>query len=113
MAINTKACKAKGRRLQNRLRDLLREAFPQLEEDDVKSQTMGMSGEDIVMSPLAKRKIRYSFECKNKERLDLWPSLAQAEENCGDRTPVLVFKKNHSKTYAVIELDHFMDLIQE
>ena len=113
MAINTKACKAKGRRLQNRLRDLLREAFPQLEEDDIKSQTMGMSGEDIVMSPLAKRKIIYSFECKNKERLDLWPSLAQAEENCEDRTPVLVFKRNHSKTYVAFELEHFINLIQE
>jgi len=113
MAINTRGCKAEGRRLQNRLRDSLREAFPMLEEDDVKSQTMWMAGEDIVMSPLAKRKIRYSFECKNKERLDLWPSLAQAEENCQDRAPVLVFKKNHSKTYAVIELDHFIGLIKE
>ena len=113
MGISIRACKAKGRRLQNRVRDLLREAFPKLEEDDVKSQTMGMSGEDIVMSPLAKRKIKYSFECKNKEPLDLWASLVQAEENCEDRTPVLVFKKNHSKTYVAFELDHFISLIQE
>ena len=35
---------------------------------------MGMSGEDIVLSPAAKKAIRYSFECKNQERLNLWKS---------------------------------------
>ena len=49
---------------------------------------MGMSGEDIVLSPAAKRVIKYSFECKNQERLNLWKSLEQADSNCGDREPV-------------------------
>ena len=50
--MNPRSSKAKGRRLQNALRDLLRIAFPSLEEDDIKGQTMGMPGEDIVLSPL-------------------------------------------------------------
>jgi hypothetical protein len=83
-----------------------------LEEDDIKSQTMGMTGEDIVLSPLAQKTIPYSFECKNKERLDLWKSLLQAEENCNGRSPVLVIKRNRSKTYAILELDKFMELIK-
>ena len=33
--MNPRSSKAKGRRLQNKLRDLLREAFPKLEEDDI------------------------------------------------------------------------------
>ena len=111
--MSTKSAKAKGRRLQNLTRDLLRDAFSSLEEDDIKSQTMGMPGEDIVLSPAARKIIKYSFECKNKERLDLWKSLEQAEENSEDRTPVLVIKRNRSKTYAVIEIDHFIDLIKE
>jgi len=74
---------------------------------------MGMSGEDIVLSPAAKRVIRYSFECKNQERLNLWSSLEQAESNCEDRNPVLVFKRNRSKTYIAIEFDHFIELIDE
>ena len=113
MNMSAKSAKAKGRRLQNMLRDILRETFPQLEEDDIKSQTMGMCGEDIVLSPAARKVIKYSFECKNVERLDLWRSLAQAEENSADRAPVLVMKRNHSKTYAVIELDNFINLIKE
>ena len=72
-----------------------------------------MSGEDIVLSPAAKKAIRYSFECKNQERLNLWKSLEQAESNCEDRTPVLVFKRNRSKTYVALEFDHFIELIKE
>ena len=67
-----RASKAKGRRLQNLLRDKLRTAMPGLEEDDIQSQTMGMTGEDIVLSPAARKKIPYSFECKNQEKLFLY-----------------------------------------
>ena len=118
--MNIKSAKAKGRNLQNLVRDKLRKIFveewklfPKLENDDIKSQTMGMGGEDIVLSPTAKKLIPYSFECKNTERLNLWGSLQQCQDNCEDRTPVLVFKKNRSKVYAVIEFDEFLKLIRE
>ena len=102
--------KAKGRRLQNYMRDLLRKMFPILEEDDIKSQIMGMGGEDIVLSPAAK-KIPYSFECKNVEKLNIWSAIEQASKNCEDRQPVVVIKRNRTKTYAVVEVNHFIDLI--
>jgi hypothetical protein len=111
--MNPRSSKAKGRRLQNALRDVLRKAFPSLEEDDIKSQTMGMTGEDIVLSPAAKKKIPYSFECKNVERLNIWDSLEQAESNCEDRCPVLVFTKNRKATYAAIPIDNLIRLIKE
>ena len=95
------------------MRDLLREMYPSLHEDDIKSQTMGMPGEDIVLSPAARKQIPYSFECKNKERLDLWKSLEQAEENCNGRAPILVIKRNRSGVYAVLQLNTFFDLIGE
>ena len=93
------------------MRDTLRELYPNLHEDDIKSQTMGMSGEDIVLSPAAREVIPYSFECKNKERLDLWKSLEQALTNSNGRRPVLIIKRNRSRVYAVIEYDAFLDLI--
>lgn len=105
--------KNKGRKLQNFVRDMLHDTFPTLHKDDIKSQTMGMPGEDIVLSPAARDIIPYSFECKNVERLDLWGSLAQAETNSEDRKPVLVIKRNRSKIYAIIELDTFLDLVGE
>ena len=54
-----RSSKAKGRKLQNMMRDALRDAFPLLEEDDIKSQTMGMTGEDIVLSPAARKSIPF------------------------------------------------------
>ena len=110
--MNVRSSKAKGRRLQNKLRDILRKVFPSLEEDDIKSQTMGMTGEDIVMSPAAKKKIPYSFECKNVERLNIWQAIEQAESNCEDRTAVVVIKRNRTDTYAVLNLDKFIKLIR-
>ena len=113
--MNIKSAKAKGRNLQNLVRDKLRSIFvgKVLEEDDIKSQTMGMSGEDIVLTPSAKKVIPYSFECKNTERLNLWKSLEQCESNCEDRNPVLVIKRNRSEVYAIIKFDKFLNLIEE
>lgn len=111
--MNTKSSKAKGRKLQNDVRDLLREAYPSLLDDDIKSQTMGMAGEDIVLSPAAQSKILYSFECKNVEKLSIWNAIDQAETNCGERVPVVVFKKNRRKAYVAFKLDHFIEMVKE
>ena len=111
--------KAKGRRLQNYVRDALRKVFiddcgliPRLEEDDIKSQTMGMTGEDIVLSPRARKLIPYSFECKNVERLQFWSTVEQAESNIKDNTfAAIVVKKNRREPYVAVSLDHFLELI--
>ena len=111
---NPKYSKAKGRKLQNLLRDLLRVAFPSLEEDDVKSQTMGMSGEDIVLSPAARKLIPYSFECKNVERLQFWSSVEQCEANCKENiSPAVVVKKNRKDPMVAIPLNVFLGLVRE
>ena len=111
--MKTRSAKAKGRRLQNKIRDLLLEEFNELEPDDIRVAIMGETGEDIKLSPAARKQIPYSFECKNQEKLNIWSSLEQAEENSGDYPPVLIFKRNRSKTYVTIELEEFMKLIDD
>ena len=112
--MKTSSCKAKGRRLQDEVRVKLLQLFKgKLEPDDITVAIMGESGTDIKMSPLAKRIIPYSIECKNQEKLQIWSALSQAEDNCKDGTdPVLVFKRNRSKTYAVVELDTLLKIIK-
>ena len=111
--MKTRSAKNKGKRLQNTVRDILLETFKEdLEPDDVKSAVMGDSGEDIQLSPAARKIIPYSIECKNQEKLNIWSALEQAEENSKESTPVLIFKRNRSKTYAVIEFKEFVDLIK-
>ena len=112
--MKTSSGKAKGRRLQNKVRDVLLEHFSdKLEPDDIRTAIMGETGEDIKLSPAARRLIPYSFECKNQEKLNIWSSLEQAKENSGDYPPVLIFKRNRSKTYVTVELEEFMKLIDD
>ena len=111
MSKTGRASKAKGRRLQNLLRDLLREKFPQLEDDDIKSATMGIGGEDIVLSPAARKVLNYSFECKNVERLQFWKAIEQAEENSNGSIPVIVVKKNGKSPFIAMPLNNWLDLI--
>ena len=111
--MKTRSAKAKGRRLQNKIRDLLLEEFKELEPDDIRTAIMGETGEDIKLSPAARRKIPYSFECKNQEKINIWESLNQAEANSGDYPPVLIFKRNRSKTYVTLELEDFLKLIND
>jgi hypothetical protein len=111
--MKTRSAKNKGKRLQNSVRDILFETFKEdLEPDDVKSAVMGDSGEDIQLSPAARKLIPYSIECKNQEKLNIWSALEQAEDNSKESTPVLIFKRNRSKTYAVIEFKEFVELIK-
>ena len=108
-----RSAKNKGKRLQNQVRDLILEKFQQLEEDDVRSTTMGDSGEDVLLSPFARRLFPFSIECKNQEKLNIWSSLEQAENNSGSHTPLLIFKRNRTKTYAVLEFDKLLKLLNE
>ena len=108
-----KSSKAKGRRLQNYVRDRLRAIFSSLEEDDIKSQTMGVTGEDIVLSPAARKLIPYSIECKNVERLNIWQSLKQAESNVHNGCdPALIIKRNQTEPYIVLPLEVWISIIQ-
>ena len=111
--MKTRSAKAKGRRLQNKIRDLLLEEFKELEPDDIRTAIMGETGEDIKLSPAARKLIPYSFECKNQEKINIWESLKQAEENSGDYPPVLIFKRNRSKTYVTLDLEEFLKIIKK
>tara|TARA_R110000751_G_scaffold34939_1_gene86312 strand:- start:168 stop:554 length:387 start_codon:yes stop_codon:yes gene_type:complete len=113
MAKSARSSKAKGRRLQNYVRDILRDVYPQLHPDDIKSQTMGMSGEDIVRSPAAKEVCAFSFECKNVERLQIWRAIEQCEANKPDcSAPAIVFKKNGKQPYVALPFTVFCDMLQ-
>ena len=110
MAKNPRSSKAKGRRLQNLVRDKLRDIYlPELHEDDIKSQTMGMTGEDIVLSPAAREVCSFSFECKNVERLQMWRAIDQCESNNqNNNAPAIVFKKNGKLPYVAIPFQELL-----
>ena len=108
--MKTRSAKNKGKRLQNSVRDILLETFTQLEEDDIKSTTMGESGEDIQLSPAARKLIPYAIECKNQESLNVWKSYEQAQQNSGNYEPIVVIKRNNVKPLVLVDADYFVEL---
>lgn len=106
------SAKAKGRRLQQLIAADLLKMFPQLDEDDVKSTSMGAGGEDVLLSSSARRLIPFSFEAKNQERLNVWSAVEQARANAPtDTDPVVVMKRNKEKAHVVVSWDCFKCLI--
>jgi hypothetical protein len=69
--MKTRSAKNKGKRLQNDVRDLILETFTELEPDDVRSTTMGDSGEDILLSPAARKLFPFATEKKKGMRRKL------------------------------------------
>lgn len=105
------SCKGKGRRLQQRVVASILERFPRLSSDDVRSTSMGAQGEDVQLSAAGRDCVPLSIECKCVERLNVWACLEQAAKNTPDgAAPCLIFSKNRSPTYAVVEWDVLLDL---
>lgn len=106
------SAKAKGRTFQQQLMRTLLSKFPQLEKDDITSRSMGAGGEDLLLSPAARKLIPYSFECKSLARFVGHNYIEQAVTNTPTgRTPVAVVKANHKKPVVIIYLDDFMELL--
>ena len=111
--MKTQSAKAKGRKLQQMVRDLILETFSELEPDDVRSTSMGAGGEDLQLSPAARKKFPYSVECKNVEKLNVWGAYEQAAANSGKHEPLLVMKKNRKKPLVVLDLEAFIELLKD
>ena len=107
--MKTQSAKAKGRRLQQWIRDVLIEKL-NIHPEDIESRSMGAGGEDVIMARAARQKFPYSIECKNQEKINIWSAYEQAAQNSGDYTPLVVLKRNRSKPLILIDAETFIDL---
>lgn len=110
--MKTSSAKAKGRRLQQWVRDLLIEELD-VHPEDIESRSMGASGEDLIMARAAREKFPYSIECKNQEALNVWKAYEQSKSNCGNYEPILVIKRNGVKPLVVIDAEFFVKMHDE
>jgi len=110
--MKTSSAKAKGRRLQKWVADRLGEALKdEIEAGDVQPAVMGQGGRDIKLSPAGEAACPLDVECKNRERLNIWAALEQAEANAAaGRIPAVVFKRNRSETYIALAFGDFLKL---
>ena len=112
--MKTQSAKAKGRRLQQWVCDvLLRMAGRKLEPDDITSRSMGASGEDVLLSPAARRLFPVSIECKNIAKFAGYKLYDQAVENCPKRSePIVVVKANYRKPLVLVDAEYFFKQVK-
>lgn len=103
--------KAKGRKGQQDVRDMLLGLFEELEFDDIRSTSMGASGADLLLSPAAKRLFPYEVEVKRKKKIGAARFMEQAKEH-GGLEPVAFFREDRGVWYTVLTAEHFLDMIK-
>ena len=110
--MKTSSAKAKGRKLQQWMRNLLIEKL-EVHPEDIESRSMGAGGEDLIMARAAREKFPLSVECKNQEKVNVWEAYKQAEDNSKDYEPVVVIKRNNSKPLVVIDAEYFVSIFKK
>ena len=110
--MKTQSAKAKGRKLQKWRRELLIEKLD-IHPEDIESRSMGAGGEDLIMARAAREKFPMSVECKNQEKVNIWESYKQAEENSKDYEPVVVIKRNNSKPLVLVDAEYFVSMFKK
>lgn len=106
--MKTASCKAKGRVLQNLVREDLIAALG-LDPKLIRCALMGEGGVDIKD---VSGKLPIAIECKNVEKLNIHDALLQAAKNTVDGLQAcVVFKRNKSKVYAAIEWQFLLFLL--
>lgn len=109
----SRTAKNKGKLGQNEVRDRLLQTFPQLEPDDIKSTTMGDIGEDIQLSPAARKLIPLTIEVKRRKSAlkTLYDWYAQATHH-GKGEPAVFFRSDYKPWLVVVGIDHYLELLK-
>lgn len=110
--MKTQSAKAKGRRFQQKIAKILTDTFG-LEEGDIESRSMGAQGEDLMLSPAARRKLPFSFELKKHKSFSIYKVYEQAVSNSSNRTPVAVIEQDRSKPLVVLSFADFLKFLQK
>ena len=113
--MKTRSRKAKGRRLQNWVRDELLFLFTTLSDDDIYCAIMGESGADVKFSPNAQKVLPYSIECKNKETIKrINEIIKHAQSNAKkNQVPLGVIKMNNFEPLAILDARFLFKLMRE
>lgn len=110
--MKTSSGKAKGRKLQQWLALKIREVFPQLEPDDVKSTPMGVGGADVQLSPAARKVHHWDWECKSHKSFAIYKVMDQAEANAKG-IPAVCIKANRKDPLIILREQDFFNLLKE
>ena len=110
--IKVSSAKAKGRRLQQWVRDYLHSNLKGVEKDDVTSTPGGVNGPDIGLSPLARKLFPWTVECKSRSSFSVYEALEQAERNLIKNTkPIAILKGDRKQPLALLYAEDLLEIL--
>ncbi len=112
----TASAKAKGRRLQQYVRDSILTLFQEeLTPSDVSSNPMGCAGCDVVLSTRARELFPFAVECKNCEAwtIPAWWAQTTANANKEGLKPALVISKNRQEPLVIVRYEDFIKMVRK
>ena len=112
--MNNKSRKAKARFLQNLVKERILKLFPSLTKDDIRCAMMSENGADIKLMSLTARKLfPYNVETKNRKDFKTIYKHYKQTHGHGPLEPLLIIKSNKEKPLAIIDMEHFFNLLEE
>jgi len=73
---------------------------------------MGMQGEDVQLSPAARKLVPYQIECKSKATSQIHTYYEQAKTH-GKHEPLVLVKQDRKRPLAIVDAEHFFALLKE
>lgn len=73
---------------------------------------MGAGGEDVTLSPAARKVVPFQIECKSKARSQVHTYYSQAKSH-GGHEPLVIVKQDRKETLAILDANTFFKLLQE
>ncbi len=106
--------KAKGRYLQNLVRDRIVRLYPVLSKKEIRTSMISENGADVkLLTQTARKLFPYSIECKNREDFKQVYNYFRQTKGHTNQEPLLVVKMNREKALAIIDLEHFFNLQED
>lgn len=73
---------------------------------------MGAGGEDVTLSPAARKVVPFQIECKSKARSQVHTYYSQAKSH-GNHEPLVIVKQDRKETLAILDANTFFKILQE
>ena len=110
--MKTKSAKAKGRRLQDWVRNKLiklidNKVYTHLDEE-IKPAIMGEHGADVKLSSKVHHLFPFSIECKNQEKYSAIYNAIDQARNHSRYPPIVFLKMNRREPLVVLEAEQFL-----
>jgi len=113
--MKTSSAKAKGRKLQDWVRNKLIGYFWDFCDDEyelekeITTAVMGENGADVKISTMYEGLFPFSIECKNQEKFHGIYNMVDQARNHSRFPPLVFIKMNRRKPLVILEADQFLE----